>query len=60
MRREVDRKQKGTDELKPGATEGTSLGSKPRDKEPVRRGWSDIFDNITYSDGPGDNIYVFG
>lgn len=23
-------------------------------------GWSDVFDNTTYSDGPGDNIYVFG
>lgn len=25
-----------------------------------KKGWSDIFDNITYSSGPGDNIYVFG
>ena len=25
-----------------------------------KRGWSDVFDNLTYSAGPGDNIYVFG
>lgn len=25
-----------------------------------KRGWSDVFDNLTYSNGPGDNIYVFG
>lgn len=25
-----------------------------------RRGWSDVFDKLTYSSGPGDNIYVFG
>jgi hypothetical protein len=24
------------------------------------RGWKDVFDNCTYSSGPGDNIYVFG
>ena len=22
--------------------------------------WNGIFDNVTYSSGPGDNIYVFG
>ncbi len=25
-----------------------------------RRGWRDVFDNLEYSEGPGDNIYVFG
>ncbi len=25
-----------------------------------KRGWRDVFDNLEYSDGPGDNIYVFG
>jgi len=25
-----------------------------------RKGWSDVFDKLTYSSGPGDNIYVFG
>jgi len=25
-----------------------------------RHGWRDVFDNLTYSGGPGDNIYVFG
>lgn len=29
-------------------------------RDTKKKGWSDIFDNITYSSGPGDNIYVFG
>ena len=24
------------------------------------KGWRDVFDKLTYSSGPGDNIYVFG
>jgi len=23
-------------------------------------GWRDVFDQFIYSDGPGDNIYVYG
>lgn len=30
------------------------------DEKKSNRGWSDVFDNSTYSSGPGDNIYVFG
>lgn len=26
----------------------------------TKRGWSDIFDKLNYSNGPADNIYVFG
>jgi hypothetical protein len=35
---------------------------KPQDSgdRNTKRGWRDVFDNITYSSGPGDNIYVFG
>jgi len=33
-------------------------GEKPVIKDGGR--WRDIFDNITYSSGPGDNIYVWG
>lgn len=29
-------------------------------KKNMKRGWSDVFDKLTYSDGPGDNIYVYG
>ena len=25
-----------------------------------KKGWSDVFDKLTYSSGPGDNVYVFG
>jgi len=25
-----------------------------------KSGWSDVFDKLTYSSGPGDNIYVYG
>jgi len=34
--------------------------SRPTDRHKRKRGWSDIFDNLTYSSGPGDNIYVYG
>ena len=34
----------------------------PKDKKDVnkKKGWSDVFDKLTYSSGPGENIYVFG
>ena len=25
-----------------------------------KRGWSGVFENVHYSSGPGDNIYVYG
>jgi hypothetical protein len=34
--------------------------SRAEDRKQGKRGWSDVFDNLTYSTGPGDNIYVFG
>lgn len=35
---------------------------KENDRASIRRkrGWSDVFEKLTYSSGPGDNIYVFG
>jgi hypothetical protein len=30
------------------------------DFKPALRGWHDVFDELTYTDGPGDNIYVYG
>lgn len=35
-------------------------GAEACEEKQTKRGWSDVFDNLTYSDGPGDNIYVFG
>jgi len=34
----------------------------PKDRKDVnkKKGWSDVFDKLTYSSGPGENIYVFG
>jgi hypothetical protein len=29
-------------------------------KDNKKRGWSHIIDEVRYSSGPGDNIYVFG
>jgi hypothetical protein len=34
--------------------------SAAKEKNNAKRGWSDVFDKLTYSNGPGDNIYVFG
>jgi len=29
-------------------------------KTQEKKKWKDVFENITYSGGPGDNIYVYG
>ncbi len=61
MRRDVGKaKNVGTEEKRlTDKTEGASLETKHEGKE-NKRGWRDVFDNLEYSDGPGDNIYVFG
>ena len=30
------------------------------ESETQKHGWSGVFGNTTYTNGPGDNIYVFG
>lgn len=38
-------------------------GKRRKDAEPgksKKRSWSGIFDNMNYSSGPGDNVYVYG
>ncbi len=35
-------------------------GKSSRASKNKKDGWNGIFDNVTYSSGPGDNIYVFG
>lgn len=57
MGREVKKEEKRATGKKSLAKNNT-MPSKPH--ENAKRGWSDVFDNLTYSDGPGDNIYVFG
>jgi hypothetical protein len=61
MGRDVE-KAKGSDKGKKRSldkTAETPSESKRGCQEP-RRGWRDVFDDLEYSDGPGDNIYVFG
>ena len=50
---------------KPEDTQGKLREKKESDegqnREGVgRKGWRDILDELDYSSGPGDNIYVFG
>ena len=40
-------------------TRGTGRRDR-KDRQIKKKGWSDVFDKLTYSSGPGDNIYVFG
>ena len=58
----MGRELKKKDAPKPESVtaDGTPSGAQPCEEKPAKRGWSDVFDNLTYSDGPGDNIYVFG
>lgn len=59
MERKVN-KTKTTAAEKRVVVKGISAPSKLRNAKQTKRGWSDVFDNLTYSEGPGDNIYVFG
>lgn len=61
MGRDVE-KAKGVGTGKKRSIDKTGdTSSKPKhDCRESKRGWRDVFDNLEYSDGPGDNIYVFG
>ena len=47
--------RKGAQRAKNGASKKNDDGTKEK-----KRGWNGIFESVTYSSGPGDNIYVFG
>lgn len=49
------KKSKEAQKDKSGGASGNSLASRGE-----KRGWRHIIDKGTYSNGPGDNIYVFG
>ncbi|MCK4753209.1 MAG: hypothetical protein KAS75_07165 [Planctomycetes bacterium] len=55
-------KKKGNEDNKGVEQEAEVKASRKIDDTETnrKRGWNDVFDNVTYSDGPGDNIYVFG
>ena len=55
--RNEDRKLHGT---KNGVCKDRERSKAADDGGTKKKGWSDIFDNLTYSSGPRDNIYVFG
>ncbi len=60
MARDTNKAKKST-AVKPNADDNEAEKSQPSsDEQKSRRGWKDVFDNSTYSSGPGDNIYVFG
>jgi hypothetical protein len=41
-------------------THNTCKSSEGKDDKKIEGGWRDILGEVTYSSGPGDNIYVFG
>ena len=46
---------KGTQKAKTKTPSKKNHASKSK-----KRGWNGVFESVTYSSGPGDNIYVFG
>jgi len=60
MGRDVDKAKKDAPAKTLPIEEGTEKREPSNDDGKRKRGWSDVFDNLTYSSGPGDNIYVFG
>ena len=60
MDRDVDKAKKSVPAKKAPIDESAEKRQPSSDDGKRKRGWSDVFDNLTYSNGPGDNIYVFG
>jgi hypothetical protein len=60
MDRDVDKAKKSTAAKKMPIDKGPEKPQASSEDKKTKRGWSDVLDNITYSSGPGDNIYVFG
>jgi len=60
MARDVDRAKKGVPARKVQIDKNVEKRQPSSDAQKRKRGWRDVFDNLTYSNGPGDNIYVFG
>jgi len=53
--RKGTKNSKGAQRAKNGASKKNDEGTKKK-----KRGWNGVFESVTYSSGPGDNIYVFG
>jgi len=55
VKRNGAKNSKGAQKAKTETSSKNNHASKSK-----KRGWSGVFDNVTYTNGPGDNIYVFG
>ena len=60
MDRDVDKVKKSAPANRVPIDKGAEKRQPSKDDGKAKRGWRDVFDNLTYSSGPGDNIYVFG
>ena len=55
VRRNAAKNSKGAQKAKTETSSKNNHTSKSK-----KRDWNGIFESVTYSSGPGDNIYVFG
>jgi hypothetical protein len=60
MNQDVDKAKKKVPAQKSPIDKSLEKRKPSSDDGKRKRGWRDVFDNLTYSSGPGDNIYVFG
>ncbi len=60
MARDTGKTKKSTPTKVSPSDKGSERPQPSNDEKQSTRGWKDVFDNSTYSSGPGDNIYVFG
>ena len=50
-------------EVKNNKNTGCDRATREKDKhknEGKKRNWKGVFEDVTYSSGPGDNIFIFG
>ncbi len=60
MRSEDTQSKDRISERPKSKTHATCKSPEDRGEKKTEGGWRDILGEITYSSGPGDNIYVFG
>lgn len=60
MARDTSKTKKGTSVKAVPINKAHEKSQPSTHEKEATRGWRDVFENSTYSSGPGDNIYVFG
>jgi len=60
MDRDMDKGKTGVPAKEAPTDKSAKKHQSSSDDGKRKRGWRDVFDSLTYSSGPGDNIYVFG